>query len=177
MQFAVEPEKVENVLRLDDSVVWGALSMIVDAQDDIVAEYAKRLRDRKLFKCIDVRERLVQRLGTDKEKAPAIDAACAAVRGHVEAWLADKKSERARIIIDQAVREPYKDFQESKGPLNQIRIRTGDKELADLGKLSKVVAAIEPFRLFRAYVDADDHEARRCVNDAVEVGVKNVSGA
>jgi hypothetical protein len=44
--------------------------------------------------------------------------------------------------VDENVREAYKTFQESKGPLNQIRIRTEGDDLVDLGEVSKIVKAI-----------------------------------
>jgi uncharacterized protein len=65
------------------------------------------------------------------------------------------------------VREPYKRFQESKGPLNQIRIRTENGSLVDLGERSKVVAAIEPFRLFRLYFSDSDSEAQSFIESLI----------
>jgi hypothetical protein len=64
---------------------------------------------------------------------------------------------------------------ESKGPLNQIRIKTASGDLVDLGEKSKIVAAIETFRLFRLYFADDDGKARtfieRLIDGEAEDGV------
>ena len=60
MQFATEPNNVENVLLLDDAVIWGALSMMADATDTTVSQFAVSLRDRRLYKCADLRTQLAE---------------------------------------------------------------------------------------------------------------------
>jgi hypothetical protein len=82
---------------------------------------------------------------------------------------------RCRILVDEAAREPYKHFQESKGPLNQIRIRASNGELVDLGTCSRIVAAIEPFRLFRLYVSRTDELAAAFVESVIASEAKNVA--
>lgn len=166
IQFAKDSENIERILQLDDTVVWGALSMMADASDKLIAEFSRRIRDRKLFKCIDVRARLASLAGD-------ADRACASISGKIEQWTSENANGDPRILVDQASREPYKRFEESKGPLNQIRIRTTDNKLVDLGEKSKVVAAIEPFKLFRVYLSEDDSEARTFV----EQEVRNATGS
>jgi HD superfamily phosphohydrolase len=174
--FAKDSESVERVLALDDTVVWGALSMMVDAEDRVVVELAQRLRDRKLFKCIDVRERLAGRLGTSADTT-ALDRACAAVGDRIAAWVSERRDAGPRVLVDDAVREPYKPLQESKGPLNQIMIKSNKTgELVDVAKMSKVVAAIETFRLFRVYLASGDTEAQRCIEGAIEAEAGNAAG-
>ncbi|MEP0709687.1 MAG: HD domain-containing protein [Parvibaculum sp.] len=174
VQFAKKPDDVESALNLDDTVVWGALSLLADAKDDVVAELSKRLRDRKLFKSVNVRERVVQRL-TTKSTPPsfeAVEKVCAAIEGRIKYWCARNNKVRPRILTDKAERAPYKEFQESKGPLNQIHIRTVTDGLVDLGARSAVVAAIEPFRLYRLYAAENDNVARdfitKCINEETE---------
>ena len=76
-------------------------------------------------------------------------------------------------MIDKAVRDPYKKFQESKGPLNQIRIEGPQGKLLDMAEVSPVVAAIEPYNLFRVYFDRDDKDAKIVVERIVNKCVKN----
>jgi hypothetical protein len=87
-------------------------------------------------------------------------------------WCADHDGAGRRILIDEEVREPYKRFHESKGPLNQIRIRTAGGDLVDLGERSRIVAAIEPFRLFRVYCAHDDRDAREFIDQAIDAEAK-----
>lgn len=154
-------------------MVWGGLSLMAESSDRLVSDFASRLRDRRLYKCVDVRSRLGHLVGEDAGAVPRVDAICARVNGRLTEWLADREDDLPRILIDEATREPYKRFQESKGPLNQIRIRTAGGNLVDLGERSPVVAAIEPFRLFRTYfADADD-EARSLIEKTIEEEARN----
>lgn len=160
IQFAIEPDNIERILCLDDTVVWGALSMMADASDPLIAEFSKRIRDRKLFKCIDVRTRLASLAGD-------VDRACASISERIDQWNLDNAKGLPRILVDQDSRDPYKRFEESKGPLNQIRIRTTNGDLVDLRERSKVVAALETFQLFRVYYSEDDDEAKKLIEQEV----------
>jgi HD superfamily phosphohydrolase len=164
--FAQEPDKLEHVLALDDSTVWGALSMLAESNDSVISAFSKRLRDRRLLKCIDVRDRLLEKLGMDD---------CEAVREKLETWLSEKNKDNSRILIDQGVRDPYKKMQESKGPLNQINVRASPDSVkfSDIIKLSKVVAAVNPFRFFRAYVSENDREARDFLEETIGEEMQN----
>jgi HD superfamily phosphohydrolase len=172
--FALDSENVERVLALDDTAIWGALPLLAGAKDGVVCELSCRLRDRKLFKCIDIREHLAGRLGAGQLEGELLEKACASIQEKAREWIAEHAKTAPRIFMDQAVREPYKRFQESKGPLNQIRIKTRKGELVDLGERSKIVAAIEPFRLFRMYIADGDGEAKKFIEDAITAEVDNV---
>ena len=63
--FAEEPEKLERAMALDDSVVMGALPLLAEAEDKLVADFAKRLLERRLF-VIDVRDGCVTLLARMK---------------------------------------------------------------------------------------------------------------
>jgi HD superfamily phosphohydrolase len=173
VHFAREPDKVENILTLDDTVVWGSLSLMADATDHLIAEFAHRLCDRRLYKCVDVRMQLSRLLEDDSTGSQKFDRSCASVKEKVTEWLSEKPGATHRILIDEEVREPYRRFQESKGPLNQIRIKTASGSLVDLGEISKIVKAIEPFRLFRLYCADGDSEARAFIERTIEGEAKN----
>jgi hypothetical protein len=71
------------------------------------------------------------------------------------------------MLLDHAERDPYKRFQESKGPLNQIQIMLPSKKLVDLAVRSRVVSSIDNFKLDRVYVAREDAESRKLVEDIV----------
>ena len=54
--FAVDGETVENYLALDDMLVLGALEVMAQADDLVVRETATRLRERRLYKTLDMAE-------------------------------------------------------------------------------------------------------------------------
>lgn len=65
--FAKDGETVANYLALDDALVFGALEQLSSAEDPIIADMAKRLHDRKLYKTLDLAE-VGQDTGTQTSK-------------------------------------------------------------------------------------------------------------
>ena len=177
VRFAKKPELIENVLSLDDTVVWGALGLLAFAKDPIVQDLSIRLRDRKLYKCIDVRMQIKQRVQerSVEDSSVIVDRTCAAVDERVKEFVVADGSDAPRILSDEAEREPYKRFQESKGPLNQIRVKVDDGSLVDLGVRSKIVRAIEPFRLYRLYLKREDDESEELIQKAIEEEIENAA--
>jgi HD superfamily phosphohydrolase len=158
---------VDAALCLDDSVVNGALSQLCDASDEAVANLAIRIRDRKLFKCFDVREavrrEVLKRLpkaanGDEKEEIDiekSISRVSVAVADKIELW---KRTERKEFLLaDKTSRPPYKRFEESKGPLNQIMVRDASEGLVDLADFSPVVRSIPTFEVLRYYYNKDEN--------------------
>ena len=175
--FARAPDSLEAVLNLDDTVVWSALAMLSEAEDRIVGDLARRLRDRKLYKAIDVRKRMRWDLQFDdsanqKAMEEEIDLKCESIDEKVKDWISTNSAEGERVLCDETEREPYKRFEESKGPLNQIRIEAPNGRLVDLADRSSVVRAIRPYKLYRLYVAEEDSEAREFVEGLIrkEVG-------
>jgi HD superfamily phosphohydrolase len=159
VKFARHPDELNHALNLDDAVIWGALSLMSDSKDPKICELSTRLRDRKLFKCIDLRVLLAQKLPPGADIEARIDKVCAAVGRRIAEWSKEAGND-GRLLADEATRSPYKSVDASKGPLERINIRTDSNELADLKSRSAVVDAIKPFKLFRVYVDRGDRDAR-----------------
>ena len=179
VRFANEPEKIENLLSLDDTVVLGSLPLFCDSIDAVARELAVRLRDRKLYKAIDVRRKIIDKLSTGQDHSPeleqAINVACASVAEKVAHERESTREPMPRILWDEAEREPYKQLDELKGPLNQIRVSVGTDVSVDLRQQSDVVRAIQTFRLNRAYVRDEDAESRTLVDKLIEEGLKNAT--
>ena len=101
--------------------------MLADAADGRVRDCAGRLQYRKLPKCVDVRRQLITALGLGKVTDPKertelekkLDRLIVSIESKLNKW-AEKNStdEVPRILTDRATRDPYKRFEESKGPLN-----------------------------------------------------------
>ncbi|QQP89066.1 HD domain-containing protein [Skermanella sp. TT6] len=174
-RFAREADKLEHALALDDTVFWGALPMLAEAEDTLIRDCASRLRDRKLPKCIDIRNRLIAEIapqgtltgkcGADGKKR--IDRLTQLIKERLEAWSDTNSTTTPRILVDYASRTPYKPFRQTTGPLNQILIRSADGRILDMAQCSSVVSGLETFELFRAYVHESDHEARAAVEAAI----------
>ncbi len=167
IRFALAPDKIATVVCLDDSVIWGALSTMTDAKDETVSELSRRLISRKLFKCVDLRSRLSQQLGGSPEEEQ-LDSACIAASAKLNEASADWNRDKPTLLIDETERAPYKQFQESKGRLNQVLIRTGAATWTDVVELSAVVRAITPFKVLRAYVPRDDKKITKLLENIVK---------
>jgi hypothetical protein len=155
VRFARKPENLDVALTLDDTVVWGALSQMAEARDELVSEMSRRLRDRSLYKCRDIRIEVQKALdpdGTDTDAAVlSIDRCCTEIKQKLTEWISEKEERSSDILLDEASRSPYKPLSESKGPLDRINIRTESNQLVDLREKSPAVKALKPFKLLRAY--------------------------
>ena len=176
IRFADNPENLDNVLNLDDLVLWGASCLMVDAEDSVISEFATRLRDRKLYMCVDIRSRVSHEFDPestgDYSRLAKIETCCAKVNENLTEWSEAYSSDRRRVLIDEAKRSPYNDAVGAKGPIERINVRTDGGKFVDLKKRSRVVASLTDFMLFRAYHDRDDEEASgaidRIINREVE---------
>ena len=179
VQFAKFPSKLSSALALDDTVVWGALHLLSTSKDAAISEAAQRISKRNLYKSIDVRERIRIELGIensiDNYSLGTLDWACQSIKRKVRGRLSKGKPEfLSKMLWDNDQREPYRRFQESKGPLNQIRIKQSSSgALVDLGLRSKIVNSIESFKLDRVYVSSDDSDSRNFVEKVIKEEVAN----
>jgi HD superfamily phosphohydrolase len=161
IQFAKSPEDTEMVLKLDDTVVWGALSQLREASDPLVNSFAARIQDRKLFKCFDIRAKVHHEIDPKNEHrldaVKEVDKCCARV------WAALQKFKNENeavggiplVLLDEASRSPYNAGRKSDGPIEQINVRTEGGSLIDLKQRSDVVAGLHEFKLMRAYFDRE----------------------
>jgi hypothetical protein len=179
--FAREPESIDNILALDDTVILGALGMLAEGRDTVVSSLASRLRDRQFYKAIDVRKSVREKLAADahdesNELDAIVDRVCANVGVEISR-LRDRSDpdELPTVLWDEAEREPYNQLEESKGPLNQITVKTQEGDLVDLRRLSATVRAVKTFRLNRAYVPEKGGESATLVERLVDEGVRNVA--
>ena len=162
--FAKEPESLEKALALDDTVIMGCLPLMSDAEDPLIKNFSERILQRKLFKCIDIRAQLHNRLYADD----AINAEQAKIQEKIQEWTeANNNTDEPRILFDAGKRDPYKRLEE-EGPLNRIMIKDFSGEVADISTHSKIIAAIQPFKFFRVYLAEDDGEAKDFVNSLLK---------
>ena len=177
VKFARTPDDIECALCLDDTVVWGALSMMASASDSCISRLGIRLRDRELYKSIDVRAKIAHDRTDADAVSPEADQVCAQLRDEITAC-ADEFNERApdeppRILIDEVERSPYNLITEGgKGPLNQINIRTEGDHLEDLSKRSSVVRELKTYKAFRIYHAEGDEEAKSKIKDIMSAGTQ-----
>ena len=140
--LASEEPTLGNYLELDDSAVWSALAACSEVQDTHAAELAKRLRNRNLYKCVDIGIRdapdgnLLGRFRSRIREAPV---------GLQEA-----------VLFDDVAVASYRwyNFYDSSA-LNKVLVKThnGMNEPADILGVSDIVTTLRrEKRIQRAYV-------------------------
>jgi hypothetical protein len=143
-----------------------------EAEDELISALSKRLRDRKLFKCVDVRTRVAHAIDpkgqNSDDEIEKVDKCCAAINQRLEDWSVTHGHNVPRVLVDSAERSPYKPLDKSKGPLDRINILTDGGALVDLKERSSVVSALKSYKLFRVYSDEFDTEARQAIESITE---------
>ncbi len=176
VKFAQKPDKIDYALALDDTVIWGALALMDDGKDVCIGKLAERLRDRKLYKCIDLRAKIAHDKSDAHATCAEADTVCANIRDQLAEWHDEWWSKNAdappRILIDEVERSPYKlTSRETGGPLNQINIRTAGGHLEDLAKRSNVVAELKTYKAFRVYHADGDNAAKDKITQIMNAGI------
>jgi HD superfamily phosphohydrolase len=200
LQFASHPDDLKRTLALDDAVIAGGLVMMSLSTDSVIADFSSRLRNRRLFKCIDVREVLSQKLrakfgkvGKPKaakrsnaameagkstrvkmKKMDALDRACDSTEKRLLEFTEEVNRDFPRVLLDKGERSIYKRIEESKGPLNQIMIlpSSGDDLPVDVASISQVVNAIAPFKFLRVYLEEGEQKAKQRIEDILDEEAK-----
>lgn len=166
VRFMSDPEKLEYALALDDTVFWGCLGMLAEADDTTLAGLARRLRDRHLPQYVDIRAKVEAELppapredrNARKERLARIKLICGNVLSALEERQAAIPIGERTVITDEYERSPYRRFDTGRTPMNQMHIQTGGAVL-DVATVSAIMAGAEPFHLCRAYIFGDDNQS------------------
>lgn len=175
-RFINSPDKLDHALALDDGVFWGAIPMLIEAQDDETKQLARALNGRHLLKCIDIRQRLTLEMPRKpgekhSQYVARVNEKITTVTDNLRQWVKDHEHERSRVMLDTYSRPPYKRYQDSDTPLNRVLIRTGAKDLGDLADHSSVIAGAQPFQINRAYVFRDDKHTETMVENEIRTSL------
>ncbi|MER9900102.1 HD domain-containing protein [Mesorhizobium sp. M0130] len=142
---------LENYLALDDTVIWGSLPMMMQADDHHIRELSSRLLRRDLYKTFDVAEHFKSRGGdasVAKFRAALADATKSGAFGELE------------IFEDSPARDPYKRRgYDSPDALSKVLIR-GSAGVQDLSELSDVVSGLQKRTAYRVYASNADAMAQ-----------------
>lgn len=172
VRFARNPDSIEIALELDDSVIWGALSSLAASNDPLLREFCVRLRDRKLFKCVDIRAKVAHALDPEMsgnpERVAKIERCCELIKQSLTELNSEMSLDVPKMLIDEATRSPYKDGHGSGYSAERINIRTDGGQVVDLKRRSRLVRELEVFRLLRVYHSPDDVEVLELINRTID---------
>lgn len=181
-RFAREPGSLNCAKALDDLVFWGALPMLAEADDEVIARLAKTMTDRALPVCTDIRQRVdeaIPRVSDEPRirRQGRIALACTGIEAALKAWPEGVRGGLSRIMFDRYDRAPYKRYDGSDTPLNRILIRTGVGMPTDMAESSPMVAGAETFSIRRVYTFRGDTEARDMVGNVMRTEIQKVLNA
>ena len=153
-----ERPSLGSYLALDDAAVWAAFSTWIDANlSERVSDLAGRLRDRELYKCVDI---------------GVLDGQGEDLFGRFRRRLDESSlGWRGEVLFDDTAVTPYEwyDFDDASA-LNKVLVKTAGEGNGprDIASVSDVVKALRPeSRIQRAYVPRPDQaeELERILKD------------
>lgn len=149
--FGEGGETVENYLALDDALIFGSLEAMAEAADPVIADMAARIRDRNLYKTLDLVE-----FGADKGKQ-------ASRRRRIEKQFAGKIEDGRIIRDDKAAIGIYAEIGGDEERMHKrLHILDGGTP-TEISKLSDLIEALEDKKPFLRFYFADkaDRDAAR----------------
>jgi len=149
--FAKGGDTVENYLALDDAVILGSLDAMCSAEDGIIADTAMRIRDRRLYKTLDLAE-FGEDQGMQRSKLRRIKS------------IFDGKLKREDVLIDEkASIGIYAEIGGDEERMHKkLHILDGTNPV-EISQLSRLVEALETkMQFIRLYFkDVTDRDAAR----------------
>lgn len=149
--FSKDGEIVDNYLALDDALIFGSLDAMAQAEDPDVAEIASRLRERKLYKTLDMAE-----FGDDSGKQRS------RLR-HIREKFADQIRSEAVMLDDKAAIGIYAEIGGDEERMHKkLHILDGGNPV-EISKLSPLIRALETKKQFTRlyFAEAADRDAAR----------------
>jgi len=128
--LAAESPSIGSYLDLDDTVIWSALLHYENHSDPRIAQLAGRLRNRRLYKCVDI--------GVRDEPGGNLY-----LRFRRE--LDERSIEwRKDLVFDEPSVTPYKWYNfEDASALNKVLVKTDTNEPKDIASISRVVETLQ----------------------------------
>ncbi len=154
--FTSESPSIGSYLDLDDTTIWATLAVLASSSHPQIAELAGRLRDRRLYKCLDI--------GIQDEPGGTLYSR---FRRTLRKRDADQYDS---ILFDDATIALYRwyNFEESSA-LNKVLVKTSvsNREPRDIANVSRIVPALrEEERIQRVY--APDEEQLGGLNQILQ---------
>lgn len=170
VRFAQDSTDLSRFYQLDDSVVWGALSLLTESKNACIRELSGRLVERKFYKAIDVTAKIEAALVnlSPAEREEKRRKAEASIRLRLaESAMMTAKDEAPRVMDDVVVRDPYRQGQGEGAVLEAIYAVDRSGELKELSHLSQVVAALKKYEVYRIYYRETDEDTRKALDKII----------
>ena len=152
IMFLEDPDNIQNFLAIDDFTILGALPLMKNAKDKIIANFSARLLERKFYKCIDIK------LKINEDNKEVWEEECQKIKDRVVGFINGYKNDPAPVLFDSGYRPLYRKLEEKD--FEKIYYLKSNRKPEDLADFSKIIQAIKPFCFSRLYYDADNPSAK-----------------
>ena len=180
IKFMQNSNQRENLINLDDEVIEGALVNLMDSKDTIVADLASRLKNRRLPKAFDIREKVeeyyqIDEFGdlTNEKRKELINKSVLIFKKQAEAYSL-RLDEEKQLWFDSGSRVAYKSMSRKPGKLDTIQVLKNGKVFG-IEKLSEVVNVAGIYKFDRVYIPREDGEITNYLNSLITTCCKEVS--
>ncbi|GAB1581018.1 hypothetical protein [Phyllobacterium phragmitis] len=149
--FGKDGETVENYLALDDALILGSLYAMCNADDSIIANLARRLRERRLYKTLDIAD-----VGHDEGKRRH-------KRRHIEKTFEEQIENGSVMLDEKASISIYSEIGGDEDRMHKkLHILDGGepKEISALSPMIKALEKKEQFTRFYFEKEEDRDAAR-----------------
>lgn len=130
--FSKGGDTVENYLALDDTLILGSLDALAEAEDKTVSELAIRLRDRKLYKTLDLAEFGEEDRGRQRARLRRI-----------KERFANLMADESLMIDEKAAIGIYVEIGGDDDRMHKKLHILDDKKPVEISKLSPMIRALE----------------------------------
>lgn len=180
VQFAEEPECLDNYLGLDDTTIWGALPILQKSGEGFVQEAADRLLTRKFYKAHDVFQDFEQRVVKWMKKNDIKENNKEDIRSifmkKFKEHLKDAANEfENEIFFDAGERSPYKKYKvDSSNEDSEInssiqaivgKKKNGKYDVKNIEDVSEIIRIAPTFYFMRVYLPERDEEKVKSLID------------
>lgn len=175
--FSQRPDELGNLLSLDDTVIMGALPMLMEAGESEIKKYATLLHHRTIYKCFDISLKFEKNTldalsqdATEEVKRTTLKTKWATLEHDIRETLASDGICNTQVLMDSGDRSPYKELDSDKraSPLNQIHVHNSTGQCVDISRESDIIRAVKIFRFYRIYVDKTAKNAMQFVEQYIK---------
>ena len=170
----------ESMLDLDDCVIWDALRDLRQSEDQLVSKLAIMLKDRRLPKAINVRERVKEYFQADefneltkKKRNEKIDSCVDQFEERLDDYIL-KYNLDEQVWFDSGSRVAYKSISKERGKLDTIQVLENSKVFG-LEQLSDAVEVVKKFKFERVYLPFENPEISDYLNSLITTCCKEES--
>ena len=179
IKFVQNPDLIDNILKLHDFGIIGALEQLVNSEDKYVSEFANMLKNRDLPKAFDVRENVQDYFEDDEfknltliQRSKLVDESVSLFEKRLDNYSKEIGAEM-NFWFDSGNRATYKLVSKNPGKLDTIQLSRNNKTFG-IEELSEAVKIAEVYKFERVYIPFENQNVMDYLNSQLTTCCKEV---